>query len=108
MAKQFTWEAWDFDFEGEAYVIAKEQCPNKENVSDFICREDCLPLDCKLEMVVQEGWCKYQIRTDWADMDGEPHGWYVVEMQKNAPTDIHGKKKRGWFPVWIVRKGTWY
>jgi hypothetical protein len=103
MAVKFKWDLWDFDCEGEAYVIGKHVCTEIENVPDFIVNEDCLHLDCKGGMVVEEGVCKYQVRTDWENGDGEPEGGYYV---------IRGKKNtdgmRGWFPVWIVRKGEWY
>ena len=107
MAKAFKWEAWDFDLDGEAYIIAKDLCPNKEDVPDFICREDGIHTECKPEMVVQEGWCAFQVRSDWYYEDG-PRGSYVVYEQKNPPTNTRGEKKRGYFPVWIVRKGEWY
>jgi hypothetical protein len=105
---KFKWMAWDFDCDGDAYVIAKRECPEKENVPDFICKEDCIHEDCKPDMIVQEGWCKYQVRTDWENGDGEPQGGYYVKMCKTQPITMYGKKKRGWFPVWIVRKGEWY
>lgn len=102
MARRFKWEAWDFDLCGNAYIIAKDECLNKEDVPDFICKEDHLSSDCKSEMVVEEGWCKWQVRTDWYDYDGEARGWYVVEPGEKRPG------KSGWFPVWIVRKCAWY
>lgn len=108
MARKFKWEAWNFDCDGEAYVIAKDECRNSEDVPDFICQNDGIHPDCKMEMVVEEGWCKYQVRTDWENGDGEPMGGYVVYKQKEPPKDMSGKKKAGWFPVWIVRKEEWY
>lgn len=108
MSRKFTWDAWDYDCDGSAYIIAKDECPNREEVPDFICREDGIHPDCKPEMVVEEGWCKYQVRTDWDGGYGEPRGGYLVEKQKKPPCDLYGKKKRGWFPVWIVRKDEWY
>lgn len=108
MSRKFTWDAWDYDCDGSAYIIAKDECPNREDVPDFICREDGINPDCKPEMVVEEGWCKYQVRTDWEYGYGKPSGSYVVEKRKNQPCDINGKKKRGWFHVWIVRKDEWY
>ena len=106
--RKFTWDSWNYDFDGDAYIIAKDQCPEIENVPDYICRVDYIDATCKKDMQVEEGWCKWQVRTDWEDGDGEPHGWYVIEKQKNPPEDMYGKKKRGWFHVWIVRKGYWY
>lgn len=108
MARQFKWDAWDYDCDGEAYIIAKDECPLAENVPDFICENDHIHSDCKPEMVVEEGWCKYQVRTDWENGDGEPRGGYLVEKRKEPPKDSQGKKKTGWFPVWIVRKDEWY
>jgi hypothetical protein len=108
MSRKFKWDSWDFDCDGDAYIIAKQECPEKENVPDYIIQEDCLHPDCKDGMVVEEGWCKYQVRTDWENGDGEPKGGYVVEMYKSAPIKLNGKRKPGWFPVWIVRKGDWY
>lgn len=108
MAKKFTWYDWDFDLNGSAYIIAKDQCPNVEDVPDFICREDVVHPDCKPEMVVQEGWCKWQVRADWEGSEGEPGGWYVVELGQKRPVNMYGKNIPGWFPVWVVRKGAWY
>lgn len=108
MSRKFTWDAWDYDCDGSAYIIAKDECPNREDVPDFICREDRIHPDCKPDMVVEEGWCKYQVRCDWDGGYGEREGGYVVEKQKNPPCDLYGKKIRGWFPVWIVRKDEWY
>ena len=53
-------------------------------------------------------WCKYQVRTDWENGDGEPRGGYCVLMRESRPKRHDGKNKAGWFPVWIIRKGEWY
>ena len=45
MAK-FTWDRWNFDCDGEAFVIRKDLCPNREDVPAFIVREDNLHHDC--------------------------------------------------------------
>lgn len=103
MAVKFKWDAWDFDCEGEAYIISKRECSEKEKVPDFIIKEDNLHPDCKDGMVVNEGVCKFMVRTDWENCDGEPRGGYYVH---EGNKDITGM--RGWFPVWIVRKGDWY
>ena len=109
MSRKFTWNAWDFDFDGEAYVIAKDECPQKENVPDYICRVDGIAQDCKPEMKVEEGWCKFQVRTDWDDHgDSVPCGGYVIEQNESFTKRLNGKRKPGWFPVWIVRQGEWY
>nr|DAQ07901.1 MAG TPA: hypothetical protein [Caudoviricetes sp.] len=108
MARKFTWDVWNYDFDGDAYIIAKDQCPEKENIPDFICRVDDLDPACKPDMVVEEGWCKWQVRSDWEDGDGTPQGWYVVEKQANPPRRLNGQKQPGWFPVWIVRRDEWY
>ena len=101
---KFTWEAWDFDCDGEAYVISKKECLEKEFVPEYICKHDNLHSGCMPGMVVQEGWCKYQVRTDWENCEGEPRGGYYVELGSKRPK----KNRRGWFAVWIVRKGEWY
>ena len=44
--------------------------------------------------------------SDWEDMEGERHGWYVVEKAPHNSPTFRGK--RGWFPVWIIRLGEWY
>ena len=106
--RNFKWEAWDYDCDGEAYIIAKSECPEKEDVPDYIVKQDGIHPECKPDMVVQEGWCKFQVRTDWEDGDGEPRGGYVVETYKSETVNIYGKTKQGWFPVWIVRKDEWY
>lgn len=105
---QFTWYAWDFDLDGEAYVIAKKECPEKEFVPEYICKHDDISSECMAEMVVEDGWCKYQVRSDWANLE-KPSGGYLVETyEPHTKHSITGKRKRGWFPVWIVRKGEWY
>ena len=108
MSRKFKWNAWDFDCDGDAYIIAKAECPEREQVPEYIAKEDCLHSNCKGGMVVKEGWCKYQVRTDWENGDGEPMGGYVVEQRATCPKYLDGKNKPGWFPVWIVRKGDWY
>lgn len=106
MARKFKWDAWDFDCDGEAYIIAKDECPNAADVPDYICEVDGIHPDRKPEMVVQEGWCTYQVRSDWEDHEGERLGSYVVYEGPHMSTAYKGK--RGWFQVWIVRKGEWY
>ena len=101
MKRKFKWLAWDFDCDGDAYVIAKSECPERESVPDYIVKNDCIHPDCKPYMIIQEGWCKWQVRTDWENGDGEPQGGYSVTL--GIPVN-----KKGWFPVWIVRKGDWY
>lgn len=108
MSRKFTWDAWDYDCDGEAYIIAKAECHERENVPDYINKVDGIDPDCKTEMVVEEGWCKFQVRTDWEYRDGEPRGWYVVVKNESLTKRPDGRRKPGWFPVWIVRKGTWY
>jgi len=108
MARKFKWNSWDFDCDGDAYIIAKAECTKRDNVPDYIIREDCLHPDCKDGMKIEEGWCKYQVRTDWENGDGKPLGGYVVEQYEPLTRKLDGKRKPGWFPVWIVRKGEWY
>lgn len=108
MSRKFTWDAWDFDCDGDAYIIAKGECPERENVPDYIIQEDNLHQDCKDGMIIEEGWCKYQVRTDWDNGDGEPQGGYCVRLSEAETKRLDGKRKPGWFPVWIVRKGEWY
>lgn len=97
MKRKFVWDAWDYDLNGEAYIIAKDACPDRENVADFICREDGILEKHKPEMHVQEGWCRWEVRRDWDNMNGEPCGGYCVYDEK-APRS---------FAVWIIRKGEW-
>ena len=88
MSRKFKWEKWDFDCDGNAYVIAKDECPNTEDVPDYIVREDGLHPDvlnpdlgeCLCPNIVQEGWCKYQVRSDWYDREGKRLGSYVVRL----------------------------
>ena len=99
MSRKFKWDAWDYDCDGEAYIIAKDECHEKENVPSYICEVDRIHTDCKSEMNVKEGWCRWEVRTDWGeDSDGNPRGWYCIYENK-VPRS---------FPVWIVRKEEWY
>ena len=102
--KRFKWEVWDYDLEGRAYVVAKSECKEACDVPSYIIERDGLSPACAADMVVEEGWCKYQVRSDWYDMDG-PGGGYVVEKIPHSATTFKGR--RGWFPVWIVRAGKW-
>lgn len=104
---KFKWRAWDIDGDGEAYVVAKRECPEKEDVPAYIIKEDNLHPDCREGMVVEEAWCSYQCRSDWDGTKG-PHGFYVVEFFESFTKNMYGKRKPGWFSVWIVRKGDWY
>lgn len=96
--KKFTWNEWDYDCDGEAYIIAKSECPNKSDVPDYICRVDRISDECKPDMNVKEGWCRWEVRTDWDNGNGEPQGWYCI---------YRSPVKRA-FPVRIVRKEEWY
>ena len=110
MSRKFKWDMWDFDGDGMAYVIAKDECPNKEHVPTYIVREDGIHPDvlnpkfgeCLCPEIVQEGWCKFQVRSDWIDEEGEHKGGYVVNL------GTHNRQHKGWFPVWVVRLGEWY
>lgn len=113
---KFKWSKWDFDCDGEAYIIRKDLCPNREDVPKWIVETDNLDPTClgtnSVELNVDEvksGWCKYQVRTDWDNGDGEPMGGYCVYGEGyHEHLDLYGKRKRGWFEVWIVRVGEWY
>ena len=114
--RKFTWDAWDFDCDGTAYIIAKDECPNRVDVPEYIVNADGLPLtlldgnnpDHISIHDVKWGWCKYQVRTDWENGDGEPMGGYIIEEYEPNTQKLNGKRKPGWFPVWILRKGEWY
>lgn len=106
--RKFTWDSWDFDCDGDAYIVAKDECPDRHKVPAYIALADNLSADCAGGMLVEEGWCKWQVRTDWENGDGEPKGGYVVEDYEPHTRRLDGKRKAGWFPVWIVRVGEWY
>ena len=120
MSRKFTWDSWDYDCDGDAYIIAKDQCPNREDVPKWIVEADRLDPECLnpaheahiSDEDVKEGWCSFQVRTDWENGDGEPRGGYLVDERSDPPKyqygEKSGKKKPGWFPVWILRKGEWY
>lgn len=102
--RRFTWDAWDYDCDGEAYIIAKSECPARENIPKYICENDELTYEDRREAIlndIKEGWCKYQVRSDWYNADGAQGGYYVIEGKEP-------KNKRGYFEVWIIRKGEWY
>ena len=107
--RKFTWDFWNYDCEGDAYIIAKDQCQNKELIPEYICKHDFLPSTCMdgIKNSIKEGWAKYQIRRDWDNCDGRSEGGYFVTEHK-SDTFTLGKRLGGWFPVWIVRKGEWY
>lgn len=107
--RKFTWQSWDFDCEGDSYIIAKAECPDVELVPEYICREDNLHTDCMagISKDIEEGWARYQVRSDWEDHEGEATGGYYITCFESE-TLRQGKRIGGWFPVWIVRKGDWY
>lgn len=107
--RAFTWMSWNYDDDGDAYIIAKAECPDRGALPDWIIREDCLSPDCRDGIAgdIREGWCKYQCRSDWMDETG-PRGAYLVEERASCPKHLDGRNKPGWFPVWIIRKGEWY
>lgn len=96
--RKFTWKAIGYGYDGGAYIIAKDECPRREDVPDFIVREDHINPASKPEMVVREGWLRYECRTDWAECYGCAASGYSV----------YDKKVPRAFPVWIVRKDEWY
>lgn len=110
MKRKFTWLLWNYDFDGDAYVIAKSECPYREKLPQWLITTEHLNAECAADIAaaVQEGWCKYQVRSDFEDLEGEPHGGYVVTTDEAETKRIDGKRKPGWFPVWIVRTGEWY
>lgn len=103
--KKFTWAMWDYDLDGMAYIIAKSECQEAHEVPNYIIVRDNLNPKCAPDMIVEEGWCKYQVRSDWYDMDGPCGGYIVEKAPHNSTTYI---RRRGWFPVWIIRIGEWY
>lgn len=108
--RKFTWQSWDFDCDGDAYIIAKDECPDRDALPEWLVKADGLHTDCIPDIAesTKEGWCKFQCRTDWENSDGEPQGGYVVETYAPHTKRPDGKRKPGWFPIWIVRKGEWY
>ena len=68
MSRKFKWDMWDFDLDGSAYVIAKDECPNKKDVPAYIVHEDGLHPDvlnpelgeCLCPEIVQEGGVNFR------------------------------------------------
>lgn len=127
MPRKFKWDVWDYDCSGPAYIIAKDECPNIEDVPKYIVEADCLhksvlePPDHEHAIpcgdtddeylcvsCVHQGYCKYQVRCDWDNVDGPQGGYYVTEQDNHPTNPITGRPLTGWFPVWIVRLGLWY
>ena len=104
--KQFRWDVWNFDGDGNAYIISTDICPEAKDVPDFICMADHLSERYKGKMIVEEGWCKFQVRSDFEDWVGQGKGLYIAMLYPHMTTAFKGK--RGWFEVWIVRRGEWY
>lgn len=96
--RKFTWDGWDYDCDGDAYIIRKDECPRREDVPYFIIWKDHIDPARKQEIVVQEGWARYECRTNEKEFYGIAAGSYIV-YEKKVPRA---------FPVWIVRKGDWY
>ena len=104
MAKRnFTYDMWDYDCCGGAFVIAKDECIDKQNVVKYLIdkneinKNDASKIDIS---DIYEGVCKYQVRTDWDGCEGEHRGGYLV--------DDSVTKRKGYFPVWILRVEEWH
>ena len=116
MSRKFTWDKWDYDFDGMAYIIAQDQCPNREDVPGWIVKADRLDPEVLNSTCgeylstdnIKSGWCAFQVRTDWEYEDGRPKGGYVIAKQEEDTLRADGRRKPGWFPVWILRGGEWY
>ena len=114
----FTYDKWDYDCDGEAYIIRKSIIKNREDVPKWIVENDHLSPEVLNSKYgehlsvddVKDGWCKWQVRTDWENGDGSPLGGYFVSENpcNERIHSISGKRKPGWFEVWIVRVGEWY
>lgn len=118
MPRKFTWNKWDYDLDGTAYIIAQDQCPKREDVPEWIVSNDNLSLDVldgnnpshiSIDDI-KDGWCAFQVRSDWYYDYGDvkPRGGYVVADDVRETFRMDGRQKPGWFPVWIVRLGEWY
>ncbi|GHU53047.1 hypothetical protein AGMMS49975_10150 [Clostridia bacterium] len=104
--RKFVEDSWDYDCDGYAYIVAKDCVKTLADVVErsaaFYCGE---PRE-NPEEYIQGGWCKYQVRTDWYEFEGERRGSYIVFDDTDAKKYIlntNGKRKLGWFPVWILR-----
>lgn len=108
--KKFTWNRWRIDGDTDTIVIAKSEVQNKEDVADYIIEAEGFLSEFKeeIEHNIKEGWCKWQIRRDWNDFEGEAIGGYLVEETSNRPATPDGKPQPGWFPVWLIRADYWY
>ena len=38
--RKFTWECWDFDIDGYAYVVSCDECPDKKDFVKYIAKHD--------------------------------------------------------------------
>lgn len=92
MSRSFTSNLWDFDGDGEAFIVAQD----KYTAAEAVEKAD-LELPDHKGMQARYGMCAYQCRSDWEDDEGGPKGGYIVEIGEAR------KGRRGWFPVWIVR-----
>ena len=103
--RKFKWMCFDYDYDGDAYIIAKDECPFESDVPRYICEEDGISDMHYMEMrqSIKSGWCRFSVGYD----DGERNWGYTV-TDWESDTRRNGKRMRGWFPVWIVRKGGWY
>ena len=96
----FTYDCWDIDYEGDAYVVSKDECKDKRALIGYIVDKDCLngtkeEIWINKDAMIQEGWCHWSCVWDF----GELEMGYVVEIGEEKPN--YG---RGWFPVWIIRR----
>jgi hypothetical protein len=96
--------SWDFDGYGHAFVVSKDVCKTPKDVLDLVKSEiERQPVNPGNEHAVEEGWCKFQCRSDWSD--GYAGGGYVVVdcEREFETTNALGKRTPGWFRVWYVR-----
>ena len=99
--RNFKWDVLEL-LTGFAYVISKDECKKKENVLEYIEKnkgKDDYQLDDK--QPIHEGWCRYEVRSDWENVDGKSGGYVVYEGERPV-NEVTGKPLSGSFPVWIV------
>jgi len=99
MKKKRKWELWE-NKSRLYYVIAKAECPNREDVKGWIV--DNLPLD------ILDGNNPMHL-----SIDDIQEGWGQAEESRAGNKNgaerisISNKPIPGWFTVWIVQKRNW-
>lgn len=93
----YTMEA--VDGHGMLFIVAKDSCPEKEKVLDYIIARENLDPICKPEITVHEGQYNYEPYSDWEEYNSVYHSSTALLPPNLTPVLV---------PVWFICLGDRY